>query len=262
MNWIKQFSLENEVVVITGAVGGLGRELVKILYDAGASLVLADTNIASLQLFSKEIDPLGQRVLVQQCDVTNEKDILRLIEKANDHFHRIDVLVNCAGVLGSDHLLFDLTVADWDRIFDVNLKGSWLTATHISQYMVAQHIEGRIINISSSLGLRSQLKRVPYASSKAAVEHLTRNLAMELVQYHIRVNCLAPGWMNTPMVEGILNGPDGKKWRAAIPMGRAADPSELAGPLILLASKASSYMTGTILRVDGGYAYCGIELPE
>ena len=119
MNWIKQFSLENEVAVITGAVGGLGRELVKILYDAGASLVLADTDIASLHLFSKEIDPLGQRVLVQQCDVTNEKDILRLIAKANDHFHRIDVLVNCAGVLGSDHLLFDLTVADWDRIFEL-----------------------------------------------------------------------------------------------------------------------------------------------
>jgi len=262
MDWIKQFSLQNEVAVVTGAVGGLGRELVKILYDAGANLVLADTDLASLQLFSKEIDPLGQQVIVQQCDVTNEQDILRLIQKTNDHFKKIDVLVNCAGVLGSDTLLFDLTAEDWDRIFDVNLKGSWLTATHISQYMVAQQIKGRIINISSSLGLRSQLKRVAYASSKAAVEHLTRNLAMELVQYQIRVNCLAPGWMNTPMVEAILNGPESQKWRAAIPMGRAADPSELAGPLILLASKASSYMTGTILRVDGGYAYCGIELPD
>ena len=262
MDWIKQFSLQNEVAVVTGAVGGLGRELVNILYDAGANLVLADTDAAHLQLFAQQIDPLGQRVLIQQCDVTNEQDILCLIQKTNDHFKRIDVLVNCAGVLGSDALLFDLTETDWDRIFAVNLKGSWLAATHISQYMAKHHIEGRIINISSSLGLRAQLKRVAYASSKAAVEHLTRNLAMELVQYQIRVNCLAPGWMNTPMVEKILNGPDSKKWRAAIPMGRAADPSELAGPLILLASKASSYMTGTILRVDGGYAYCGIELPE
>jgi NAD(P)-dependent dehydrogenase (short-subunit alcohol dehydrogenase family) len=262
MSWINQFSLENEIAVITGASGGLGRELVKILYDAGASLVLADTDTENLKLFTKEIDPLGQRVLVQQCDVTSEQDIHSLIKKTNEYFKRIDVLVNCAGVLGTNTLLFDLTEADWDRVFDVNLKGSWLAATHISQYMAANHIEGRIINISSSLGLRSQLKRTPYASSKAAVEHLTRNLAMELVQYQIRVNCLAPGWMNTPMVENILNGPDGKKWRAAIPMGRAADPSELAGPLLLLASKASSYMTGTVLRVDGGYAYCGIELPE
>jgi 3-oxoacyl-[acyl-carrier protein] reductase len=259
MSWVKQFSLENEVVVITGAAGGLGRELVKILYDAGASLVLADTDLVNLQLLADEIDPSGQKVIVQQCDVTSEKDILSLIKKTNESFKRIDVLVNCAGVLGANSLIFDLTEADWDRVFDVNLKGSWLAATHISQYMVSHHIEGRIVNISSSLGLRSQLKRIPYASSKAAVEHLTRNLAMELVQYQIRVNCLAPGWMNTPMVESILNGPDGKKWRAAIPMGRAAEPSELAGPLLLLASKASSYMTGTVLRVDGSYAYCGIE---
>ena len=262
MKWVEQFSLENEVAVVTGASGGLGRELVKILYDAGASLVLVDNNIKNLQLLSNEIDPLGQRVLTLQCDVTKAHDILSVIEKTNNHFKRIDVLVNCAGVLGSDSLLFDVTTDDWDQVFDVNLKGSWLAATHISQYMATHHIEGRIINISSSLGLRSQLKRIPYASSKAAVEHLTRNLAMELVKYKIRVNCLAPGWMNTPMVEKILSGPDGKKWRAAIPMGRAADPLELAGPLILLASKASSYMTGTILRVDGGYAYCGIELPE
>ena len=245
MNWITQFSLENQVAVVTGAAGGLGRELVKILYDAGAHLVLADTDEASLRLVLQATDPTGKRVRIQQCDVTNEQDILSLIEDTNNHFKRIDILVNCAGVLGSDAALFDQTAEDWDRVFDVNLKGSWMAATHISQYMVAQ-----------------QLKRVPYASSKAAVEHLTRNMAMELVQYEIRVNCLAPGWMNTPMVEGILNGPNGKKWRAAIPMGRAAEPSELAGPLLLLASMASSYMTGTVLRVDGGYAYCGIELPE
>jgi 3-oxoacyl-[acyl-carrier protein] reductase len=262
MNWIKQFSLENQVAVVTGAAGGLGRELVKILYDAGAHLVLADTDEASLQVLLQATDPSGKRVRIQRCDVTNEQDILALVKDTNNHFKRIDVLVNCAGVLGSDAALFDQTAEDWDRVFDVNLKGSWMAATHISQYMVAQHIKGRIINISSSLGLRAQLKRVPYASSKAAVEHLTRNMAMELVQYQIRVNCLAPGWMNTPMVEGILNGPNGKKWRAAIPMGRAAEPSELAGPLLLLASTASSYMTGTVLRVDGGYAYCGIELPE
>jgi 3-oxoacyl-[acyl-carrier protein] reductase len=137
-----------------------------------------------------------------------------------------------------------------------------MMATYISKYMIANQLAGRIINISSSLGLRSQLKRIPYATSKAAVEHLTRNLAMELIQHGIRVNCLAPGWMNTNMVKNILAGEEGEKWRASIPMRRAAEPAELAGPLLLLASQASSYMTGTILRVDGGYAYCGIELPE
>lgn len=262
MKWIDQFSLENQVSVITGAAGGLGRELVAILVDAGASLVLADTNEIKLQELSLAIDPSGEKVLSQKCDVTNKQDILSLIENANKKFGTIDVLINCAGILGSDELMFGVSEDDWDNTLNVNLKGSWLTATHVSEYMIAHKIAGRIINISSSLGFRSQLKRVPYATSKAAVEHLTRNLAMELVSYNIRVNCLAPGWMETDMVKNLLDGPEGKKWRKAIPMGRAAEPSELTGPLLLLASNASSYMTGAIIRVDGGYAYCGIELPE
>jgi len=259
---MNQFSLENQVVVVTGAAGGLGRELVSILADAGASLVLADTNQIMLDELSREIDSTGQKVLSQECDVTNKQDILSLIEVAHRKFKAIDVLINCAGILGPDELLFSVTEDEWDSVLDVNLKGSWLAATHISQYMISNQIAGRIINISSSLGLRSQLKRISYATSKAAVEHLTRNLAMELVSHNIRVNCLAPGWMETDMVKNLLDGPDGKKWRNAIPMRRAANPSELTGPLLLLASKASSYMTGSILRVDGGYSYCGIELPE
>ena len=171
-------------------------------------------------------------------------------------------MVNSAGVLGPDAAWSNVLESDWDGVLDVNVKASWMAATHVSKYMITNHLAGRIINISSSLGLRSQLKRIPYATSKAAVEHLTRNLAMELIQHNIRVNCLAPGWINTNMVKSVLQGEEGEKWRASIPMRRAAEPSELAGPLLLLASHASSYMTGTILRVDGGYAYCGIELPE
>ena len=262
MRWIEQFSLENQVAVITGAAGGLGRELAAIMADAGAYLVLADTDELKLEELSRKIDPSGRMVLTQKCDVTKEHDIQSLIQNAHEKFKTIEVLINCAGILGADELLFDVTEEEWDSVLNVNLKGTWLTATHMSKYMVAHEIKGRIINISSSLGLRSQLKRVPYATSKAAVEHLTRNLAMELVGYNIRVNCLAPGWMETDMVKDLLEGPNGKKWRDAIPMHRAASPSELTGPLLLLASKASSYMTGEIVRVDGGYSYCGIELPE
>ncbi len=262
MKWIEQFSLDNQVAVVTGAAGGLGRELVAILADAGAKLVIADTDEFKLDVLSREIDPSGEKVLQQKCDVTSKQDVLSLIDNAHKKFKTIDLLINCAGILGPDELLFDVSERDWDSVLNVNVKGSWLVATHIAQYMVTHKIEGRIINISSSLGFRSQLKRVPYATSKAAVEHLTRNLAMELVSHNIRVNCLAPGWMQTNMVNNLLEGPEGKKWREAIPMRRAAHPSELTGPLLLLASKASSYMTGAIVRVDGGYAYSGIELPE
>jgi len=262
MKWIDQFSLKNQVAVVTGAAGGLGCELARILADAGACVVLADRDESKLEELSREIDPSGEMVLTQKCDVTKEQDILCLIENAHRKFRTIDVLVNSAGILGPDTLLFGVSEEDWDSVLDVNVKGSWLAATHISQYMVSHKIAGRIINISSSLGLRSQLKRVPYATSKAAVEHLTRSLAMELVKHNIQVNCLAPGWMATNMVRDILEGPEGQKWRDAIPMRRAAEPSELTGPLLLLASKASSYMTGSVIRVDGGYSYCGIELPE
>jgi NAD(P)-dependent dehydrogenase (short-subunit alcohol dehydrogenase family) len=262
MGWVDQFSLKNQVAVVTGAAGGLGCELVTILAEAGARLVLADTDESKLRELSRTIDPTGETVLIQRCDVTWKSDILGLISEADEKFHSIDVLVNCAGVLGDDALLFGVTENEWDQVLNVNLKGTWMAATEVSRYMVEHAIEGSIINISSSLGFRSQLKRVPYAASKAAVEHLTRNMAMELVQHRIRVNCLAPGWMNTPMVKSILDGPDGAKWRRAIPMGRAADPAELTGALLLLASKASSYMTGTVLRVDGGYSYSGIELPD
>lgn len=262
MAWIDQFSLHDQVAVVTGATGGLGRELVRILADAGAAVVLADRDEPKLEELSTEIDPSGKTVLAQQCDVTREGDIARLIENAHAKFGAIHIVVNAAGILGSDTLLFDVSEDDWDSVLEVNVKGSWLTATHIARYMADHGIAGRIINISSSLGLRSQLKRIPYATSKAAVEHLTRNLAMELVGLGIRVNCLAPGWMATDMVKNILEGPDGQKWRAAIPMRRAAEPSELTGPLLLLASRASSYMTGSVIRVDGGYSYCGIELPD
>jgi NAD(P)-dependent dehydrogenase (short-subunit alcohol dehydrogenase family) len=215
-----------------------------------------------LNELSEKIDSTGVNVLAQVCDVTRKPDILRLIRNAHDKFGSIDVLINCAGILGLDSFLLAVTEQDWDAILNVNLKGTWMTATEVSRYMVEHVIEGSIINISSSLGFRSQLKRVPYAASKAAVEHLTRNMAMELVQYKIRVNCLAPGWMNTDMVKNILDGPEGSRWRNAIPMRRAAEPAELTGALLLLASKASSYMTGTVIRVDGGYSYCGIELAD
>jgi NAD(P)-dependent dehydrogenase (short-subunit alcohol dehydrogenase family) len=262
MGWVDQFSLTNRVAVVTGAAGGLGRELVAILTDAGARVVLADTDESKLNELSEKIDSTGVNVLAQVCDVTRKPDILRLIRNAHDKFGSIDVLINCAGILGLDSFLLAVTEQDWDAILNVNLKGTWMTATEVSRYMVEHAIEGSIINISSSLGFRSQLKRVPYAASKAAVEHLTRNMAMELVQYKIRVNCLAPGWMNTDMVKNILDGPEGSRWRNAIPMRRAAEPAELTGALLLLASKASSYMTGTVIRVDGGYSYCGIELAD
>ncbi len=259
MSWVSQFSLEHHTAVVTGAAGGLGEQLTVILLEAGANVVLAD--LAEERLVELAARTPG-KALAHRCDVTSKRGVSQLIDAAHKRFGAIDVLVNCAGVLGPDTLALDVDEADWEQVIDVNLKGTWMTSTEVARYMAARGTKGKIVNISSSLGLRAQLKRVPYAASKAGVEHLTRTMAMELVRYGVRVNCLAPGWMNTEMVKTMLTGPEGERWRSAIPMGRAAEPGELVGALLLLASEASSYMTGSIVRVDGGYAYCGIELPE
>ncbi|HVV68638.1 MAG TPA: SDR family oxidoreductase [Gammaproteobacteria bacterium] len=257
--WIQKFSLENQVAIVTGAAGGLGQQLARILLDAGAKVILTDIDAERLNTISQQLDPSQQHIFVQSCDVTQKQSICNLIEAIEKRFSSVDILINCAGILGNDSLIMEVTEEEWDAVINVNLKGMWLISTAVAKFMMAKSIKGKIVNISSSLGLRSQLGRIPYATSKAGVEHLTRNMAMELVQYDIRVNCLAPGWMNTQMVTDLLNGPEGDKYRKTIPMRRTAEPEELTGALLLLASDASSYMTGTVIRVDGGYAYCGID---
>ena len=175
-------NVHGKTALITGASRGIGRAIALELAQQGAKcLILVARDRDRLNTVASEVEALGIEAVSLPLDLSQTIEVNIAIAQVWRDFGPIDILVNCAGVLGSDAALFDQTAEDWDRVFDVNLKGSWMAATHISQYMVAQHIKGRIINISSSLGLRAQLKRVPYASSKAAVEHLTRNMAMELV---------------------------------------------------------------------------------
>ncbi len=255
------FNLKDNVAIVTGASGGLGQVLSKILAQAGATLILLDIQKEGLSKVAENLLKTGHAVNSYVCDIRSEAEINQVIEAVHQQHQRIDILVNCAAVLGADAPLFNIEADDWDTVLATNLKGTWMISKQVSEYMAKKHIKGRIVNISSSLGLRAQMKRIHYASAKAGVEHLTRNMAMELVEYGIRVNCLAPGWIATPMVNAILETDEGKALVQSIPMKRAAEPSEMSGALLLLASEASSYMTGSVLRVDGGYCYCGIS-PE
>ena len=259
MTVFDQFSMDTEVAVVTGAAGGLGCELARILAAAHATVILVDINEQALASLAEELTQLGYNALAHACDVTDPVSIDNLVKDIDRQHQRIDTLVNCAGILGSNDYMFNIDSDDWDAVMNINLKATWQVSTRFARYMIEKKIHGRIVNISSSLGGRAQLKRIHYATSKAGVEHLTRNMAMELVKNNIRVNCLAPGWLATAMVKDILDGPEGAHWRNTIPMGRAAEPHELTGALLLLASRASSYMTGSVLRVDGGYSYRGIE---
>ena len=257
---LELFSMNNEVVIVTGAAGGLGCELARILAAANANVVLVDINENGLTELSDELTSQGFSATAKVCDITNAQSIETLVQDIDSQYQRIDGLVNCAGILGSNDYMFDIAADEWDAVMKINLKATWQMSTCIAAYMIEKSIHGRIVNISSSLGGRAQLKRIHYATSKAGVEHLHAKYGDGTGQEkHIRVNCLAPGWLATPMVKEILDGPEGDHWRKTIPMGRAADPHELTGALLLLASRASSYMTGSVLRVDGGYSYRGIE---
>ena len=256
---VELFSMKNEVVIVTGAAGGLGFELARILAAANANVVLVDINETGLTELSNELASQGLSADAKERDITNSQSIEKLVRDIDSQYKRIDGLVNCTGILGSNDYIFNIEADEWDAVRRINLKATWQMSTCIAAYMIENSIHDRIVNISSSLGGRAQLKRIHYATSKAGVEHLTRDMALEIVKKNIRVNCLAPGWLATPMVKEILDGPEGEHWRSTIPMGRAADPQELTGALLLLASRVSSYMTGSVLRVDGGCSYRGIE---
>ena len=164
---------------------------------------------------------------------------------------RLHILVNCAG-LAYWRPMLELSEEDWDDTFDTNLKGSWLTAQRVAKHMIEHQIKGSIINVSSATSTGAQKDLTHYSTSKAGVDHLTRNMSYELAPYGIRVNTFGPGGFKTAMVKEFLKTPNGQKAQNCVPVKRFADLHEVDGPILLLASDASSYMTGSRVAVDGG----------
>jgi NAD(P)-dependent dehydrogenase (short-subunit alcohol dehydrogenase family) len=250
---LPRYDLEGKVVLVTGASRGIGRAIALACSKAGADLVLGVRNVdASGQLIA-ELAANGRKLLPLRLDITDSRDIAAAVEAAVDTFGRIDVLVNNVGV-GPENRAEDVTEADFDFTLNVNLKGTFFMTQAVGRRMIARK-SGRIINISSQAGTATLLGESIYCMSKAAINHLTRCLAMEWAPHNIAVNSVSPTFIWTDGTAPALADPEFRKRTLAhIPLGRIGDPVDVAGVVVFLASPAASLITGTNLLVDGGWS--------
>jgi len=253
-----KISLANQVAVVTGGSRGIGAATVRLFAEAGAAVIFSYRK--NHQAAAEVIRNCGSgaRVKSVRVELSRMSDAQKLIEMAIREFGRLDILVANAGIWPPAPLPIEkMSERDWDRMMDINLKGVYAVIHHAVPHMIRQK-SGRIIAISSTAGQRGEAFHTDYGASKGGVISLVKGLSTELARHNILVNCVAPGWVDTEMAAPVKQnkGEYGKALRP-IPLRRFARPEEIAMPILFLASKMASYMTGEILNVNGGNILCG-----
>jgi NAD(P)-dependent dehydrogenase (short-subunit alcohol dehydrogenase family) len=246
----QHFDMTGRTALITGGGTGLGRQFSLTLAEAGATIVLAARRRAPLDEVADAIRHRGGTAHCLVLDVADKHQVDAALTSISQ-LGTIDVLVNNAGTAAGSSLL-DMEEETWDQVLNVNLKGAWLVARATAKQMIANSIHGSIINVSSVLGSAVQKGTANYPAAKAALTHLTRCMAVEWAKFGIRVNALAPGYIATDLSTAYLESARGIAMLSRLPQRRLGNPDELSGALLLLASQASSYMTGCVVTVDGG----------
>jgi 2-deoxy-D-gluconate 3-dehydrogenase len=245
------FSVEGRKAFVSGASRGLGREMALTLAEAGAAVALAARSVAALEETAETIGRMGREALVCPMDISNIDDIEKAVNSALKTFGRIDILINNAGIAGEKPVI-EMTAEIWDAVMGINLRGHVFCTKAVGKHMIENRY-GKIINISSMAGLVGVAYNSPYCASKAGMIQFTKSLALEWARYNIQVNVLCPGYFSTDLNREFLKTPRGRKVIDRVPMRRAADPREIRGVTLLLASDASSFMTGSMVVVDGGH---------
>lgn len=245
---MKPFDLSGKTALITGASSGLGAHFAKSLGEAGAAVVLAARRADRLQSLQAELTKAKVKATCVALDVTSAESAAAALDAAGP----IDILINNAGIVVVKSAL-EMPEADWDAVVDTNLRGAWLMAQGVARRWVADKRPGSIINISSILGLRTIGQVAPYNASKAGLIHLTHVLAMEWARHQIRVNAICPGYIETDFNSAFWKTPAGQRLIERIPQRRVGQPEHLDGALLLLASDAGEFMTGSVITVDGGH---------
>ncbi len=246
------FGLAGRVAIVTGASSGIGRHAAAVLARAGARVVAAARRPDRLDTLVTELRADRRDARSCALDVTSADSVEAVFESATDAFGRVDLLVNNAGIALAGSAV-DLDEAAWDRTLDTNLKGAWMMSRAFARRAVAAGHGGAIVNIASHLGRRVAGGVAAYAASKAGLVRLTEAMALELARRSIRVNAIAPGYIETALTSDFLASDAGRAIVSRVPQRRIGQPADLDGALLLLCSDASSYMTGSTIVVDGGH---------
>lgn len=252
MSVAPDFRLDGRIALVTGASSGLGRHFAATLARAGATVAVAARRADRLAAGVAEIEAAGGRAFAVEMDVTDVASVRAGFDAIAAQLGVADLIVNNAGVAVSRPLL-EQTEDDWDSVVDTNLKGAWLVAQEGARRLVAAKHPGAIVNIASITGERVAGGVAPYSASKAGLIHLTRAMALELARHGIRVNALAPGYVETELNHDFLASDAGQRLMARIPQRRFGRAADLDGALLLLAGDAGAYITGAVIAADGGH---------
>jgi NAD(P)-dependent dehydrogenase (short-subunit alcohol dehydrogenase family) len=246
------FNLNGKTALVTGSAHGLGKKIALSLAQNGVSLILADIDYP--EDAAQEIEASGAGCVAVQTDIADENQVRALAQKTASEYGKVDILVNNAGISQLSYTATeDLPVAEWDRIMEINLRGTFLCCKQIGKAMI-KNGGGKIINIASTAGITGVPRAPAYCASKAGVILLTKSLALEWARHNIHVNAIAPHYLETDLTKGLRDS-DAVYTRLvnSIPLKRFGKTSDLIGAVLLLSSDACNYMTGSVVTVDGGY---------
>jgi 2-deoxy-D-gluconate 3-dehydrogenase len=251
VNIIDSFRLDGRIALVTGAGRGIGEGIALGLAEAGADLALVSRTQSELERVAGVIRGLGRRALVVPCDVGDVTGIPPVVQRVQDGFGRIDILVNCAGIQRRMTVL-EATIEGWEQVINTNLRSAYFMTQAVGKRMVEQR-RGKVISIASMTAYRGFHTISPYGISKASLVNFTKFLAVEWAPYNIQANAIAPGWITTPMTDQMM-ADDRRRWVCEhVPQGKFGQPRDIAALAVFLASSASDYITGQTIPVDGGF---------